>query len=69
MWKVYSLMQMAKTSGAIAKHSVKDFYLTVNTPQQVFTASFASLGDVIIAEPMGYWLCWARVTNTMTEIA
>jgi len=49
-----SLMQMAKTSGAVAKHSEKGlFYLTILTDPTTggVTASFAMEGDVILAEP------------------
>lgn len=49
-----SLMQMAKTSGAAAKLSAAGgLYITVLTDPTTggVTASFASLGDVIIAEP------------------
>jgi acetyl-CoA carboxylase carboxyl transferase subunit beta len=51
---IISLMQMAKTSGAIAKHnSAGQLYITVLTDPTTggVTASFASLGDIIIAEP------------------
>ncbi len=51
---IISLMQMAKTSGAIAKHSEQGLlYITVLTDPTTggVTASFASLGDIIIAEP------------------
>lgn len=51
---IISLMQMAKTSGAIARHSAAgQLYITVMTDPTTggVTASFASLGDVIIAEP------------------
>jgi len=51
---IISLMQMAKTSGAIAKHNqAGQLYVTVLTDPTTggVTASFASLGDVIIAEP------------------
>ncbi|MCL2077738.1 MAG: acetyl-CoA carboxylase, carboxyltransferase subunit beta [Oscillospiraceae bacterium] len=51
---IISLMQMAKTSGAIAKFSdAGQLYITVLTDPTTggVTASFASLGDVIIAEP------------------
>lgn len=51
---IVSLMQMAKTSGAVALHSeVGLFYCTVLTDPTTggVTASFASLGDVILAEP------------------
>jgi acetyl-CoA carboxylase carboxyl transferase subunit beta len=51
---VVSLMQMAKTSGAVAKlgesHQLFISVLTDPTTGGV-TASFASLGDIIIAEP------------------
>ena len=49
-----SLMQMAKTSAAIAKHSEQKLpYISVlsNPTTGGVTASFATLGDVIIAEP------------------
>lgn len=51
---IISLMQMAKTSGAIARHSeAGGLYVTVMTDPTTggVTASFASLGDIIIAEP------------------
>lgn len=51
---VYSLMQMAKTSAALAKlHNAGIPYISVlaNPTTGGVTASFASLGDVIIAEP------------------
>lgn len=51
---ILSLMQMAKTSGAVAKHSAAGLlYLTVMTDPTTggVTASFASLGDIILAEP------------------
>ncbi len=51
---VISLMQMAKTSAAVAKHSQAGLlYITVITDPTTggVTASFASLGDIIIAEP------------------
>src|SRR5579862_8240029 len=49
-----SLMQMAKTSAALAKLSEKKLpYISILTNPTTggVTASFASLGDVIIAEP------------------
>ena len=49
-----SLMQMAKTAGAVGRHSEKGLlYITVLTDPTTggVTASFASLGDVILAEP------------------
>ena len=51
---IVSLMQMAKTSGAVARHSAAGLlYITVLTDPTTggVTASFASLGDIIIAEP------------------
>lgn len=51
---IVSLMQMAKTSGAIARHNeAGELYITVMTDPTTggVTASFASLGDIIIAEP------------------
>lgn len=51
---IVSLMQMAKTSAAVAKHSEAGLlYITVLTDPTTggVTASFASLGDIIIAEP------------------
>jgi acetyl-CoA carboxylase carboxyl transferase subunit beta len=49
-----SLMQMAKTSGALARHAEEKLpYISVltNPTTAGVMASFASLGDVIIAEP------------------
>ncbi len=49
-----SLMQMAKTSAALAKHNEKrGLYISIltNPTMAGVLASFASLGDVIIAEP------------------
>lgn len=51
---IISLMQMAKTSAAIRKHGEAGlFYSTILTDPTTggVTASFASLGDVIMAEP------------------
>ena len=51
---ILSLMQMAKISAALAKHSEKGLlYITVLTDPTTggVTASFAMLGDIIIAEP------------------
>lgn len=51
---IVSLMQMAKTSGAVAKHGQSgNLYITVLTDPTTggVTASFASLGDIILAEP------------------
>jgi acetyl-CoA carboxylase carboxyl transferase subunit beta len=49
-----SLMQMAKTSGALARHACERLpYISVltNPTTAGVMASFASLGDVILAEP------------------
>ncbi|WP_293008296.1 MULTISPECIES: acetyl-CoA carboxylase, carboxyltransferase subunit beta [unclassified Oscillibacter] len=51
---ILSLMQMAKTSAALARFDEKGgFFLSVLTNPTTggVTASFASLGDVILAEP------------------
>ncbi len=51
---IISLMQMAKTSATAARHSQSGLlYITVLTDPTTggVTASFASLGDVILAEP------------------
>lgn len=51
---IFSLMQMAKTSGAAARHSDAGLlYIAVLTDPTTggVTASFASLGDIILAEP------------------
>jgi len=51
---MFSLMQMAKTSAALAKHhDAKLLYISVltNPTMAGVMASFAGLGDVIIAEP------------------
>lgn len=51
---ILSLMQMAKTSAALKYHSAKGLlYISVLTHPTTggVTASFASLGDIIISEP------------------
>ena len=51
---IYSLMQMAKVSGAVKRHSDAGLlYITVLTDPTTggVTASFAMEGDIIIAEP------------------
>ncbi len=51
---ILSLMQMAKTSGALARHAkARLVYIPVltNPTMAGVSASFASLGDVIVAEP------------------
>ena len=58
---IFSLMQMAKTSAALAKlHEAKVPYFSIltNPTSGGVTASFASLGDLIIAEP-GALICFA----------
>jgi acetyl-CoA carboxylase carboxyl transferase subunit beta len=58
---ILSLMQMAKTSAALAKlNEAKVPYLSVLTNPTTggVTASFASLGDIIIAEPNAL-ICFA----------
>ena len=51
---ILSLMQMAKTSGALARHSeagLPFFSVLTHPTTGGVTASFATLGDVILAEP------------------
>lgn len=51
---IISLMQMAKTSGAVARHNqVGGLYISVMTDPTTggVAASFSALGDIIIAEP------------------
>lgn len=51
---IFSLMQMAKTSAALAKHDEAGLlYISVLTDPTTggVTASFAMLGDIILAEP------------------
>jgi acetyl-CoA carboxylase carboxyl transferase subunit beta len=51
---IFSLMQMAKVSAALARHNASGgFFLSVLTNPTMggVAASFASLGDVILAEP------------------
>lgn len=58
---IFSLMQMAKTSAALARlNQAKLPFISVLTNPTTggVTASFASLGDVIIAEP-GALICFA----------
>lgn len=58
---ILSLMQMAKTSAALAKlHEAKLPFISIltNPTSGGVTASFASLGDVIIAEPEAL-ICFA----------
>ena len=54
MESTYSLMQMAKTAGALSRfHQAGLFYVAILTNPTTggVTASFASLGDIVIAEP------------------
>jgi len=58
---IFSLMQMAKTSAALAKiHEAGIPYISVLTNPTTggVTASYASLGDIIIAEPNAL-ICFA----------
>lgn len=58
---ILSLMQMAKTSAALAKlHEARVPYISILTNPTTggVTASFASLGDIIIAEPNAL-ICFA----------
>ena len=58
---MYSLMQMAKTSAALAKLGearLPFFSLLTDPTTGGVTASFAMLGDVILAEP-GALICFA----------
>ncbi len=51
---IFSLMQMAKTSAALAKHDDNGLlYISILTDPTTggVTASFATLGDIILAEP------------------
>ncbi|MCI5778256.1 MAG: acetyl-CoA carboxylase, carboxyltransferase subunit beta [Lentisphaeria bacterium] len=51
---ILSLMQMAKTSGALARHRARGLgYIVIMTNPTYggVSASFATLGDVILAEP------------------
>ena len=70
---ILSLMQMAKTSAALAKlHEAKIPYISVLTNPTTggVTASFASLGDIIIAEPNAL-ICFAGprvIEQTMGQL-
>jgi acetyl-CoA carboxylase carboxyl transferase subunit beta len=51
---MFSLMQMAKTSGALSRHAAAKLpFISILTHPTMggVTASFASLGDLILAEP------------------
>lgn len=71
-----SLMQMAKTSAALARHdSAGGLYITVMTDPTTagVAASFASLGDVILSEPKamigfaGPRVIWNTVKTELPE--
>src|SRR5439155_3531567 len=66
-----SLMQMAKTSGALSRHAEARLpYISVltNPTTAGVMASFASLGDVIIAEPRSMiGFAGPRVTRETTH--
>ena len=68
---VFSLMQMAKTSAALAYHEQRRLpYISVLTQSDYggVMASYASLGDLILAEPnalIGF--AGARVTKDTTQ--
>ena len=70
---ILSLMQMAKTSGAVKRHSdAGNLYITVLTDPTTggVTASFAMEGDIILAEPgatVGF--AGARVVEQTTRKA
>ena len=70
---LFSLLQMAKTSGAVKRHSDAGlFYLTVLTDPTTggVTASFAMEGDIIIAEPSAtVGFAGARVIEQTTKKA
>src|SRR5262249_31990809 len=58
---IFSLMQMAKTSSALARLQAKNIpYISILTNPTTggVTASFASLGDIILAEPNAL-ICFA----------
>jgi len=58
---IFSLMQMAKTSAAVARHQASGLlYISVLTNPTTggVSASFAMLGDIIISEP-GALICFA----------
>src|SRR5579859_1153100 len=70
---IYSLMQMVKTSAALAKLGearLPYFSLLTDPTTGGVTASFAMLGDVILAEP-GALVCFAgpRVIEQFLHIS
>jgi acetyl-CoA carboxylase carboxyl transferase subunit beta len=68
---ILSLMQMAKTSGALARHADKRLpfiSILTNPTTGGVSASFATLGDVIIAEPKAtIGFAGARVIKETTQ--
>jgi acetyl-CoA carboxylase carboxyl transferase subunit beta len=66
-----SLMQMAKTSGALARHAeAKQAFISIltNPTMAGVMASFATLGDLIIAEPKAMiGFAGARVIKETTQ--
>ena len=63
---IFSLMQMAKTSAALERFSAKGgLYISVLTHPTTggVTASFASLGDVTLAEPGAHGFAGPRVIS------
>ena len=70
---LFSLLQMAKTSGAVKRHSDAGlFYLTILTDPTTggVTASFAMEGDIILAEPSAtVGFAGARVIEQTTKKA
>ena len=68
---ILSLMQMAKTSGALARHHAAGLpYISILTHPTTggVTASFATLGDIIMAEPnCMIWFAGPRVIKETTH--
>ncbi|GAB4242446.1 MAG: acetyl-CoA carboxylase, carboxyltransferase subunit beta [Candidatus Methylacidiphilales bacterium] len=68
---MFSLMQLAKTSAALAKHAEKrlPFISVLTNPTMAgVMASFASLGDLIVAEPKAMiGFAGARVIKETTQ--
>ncbi|CAM2969259.1 acetyl-CoA carboxylase, carboxyltransferase subunit beta [Paenibacillus sediminis] len=66
---ILSLMQMAKTSAALARHSEQgQLYISVITDPTTggVSASFAMLGDIIIAEPSAVFGFAGRIVIEQT---
>ena len=68
---MFSLMQMAKTSGALSRHATAKLpfiSILTNPTMGGVTASFASLGDLILAEPKAMiGFAGARVLKNTTR--